>query len=322
METLKYNFVIAGGTGFYDAAYSGLKNLPNVRYHSSMLSGVTSKLIRFLIRINFNLKLNRLIRTPFRRIVYKHLYPCSFNNSNPICFIFFESHFAVINTSFITYLKEVYPTAKIVLYMQDIIASLPYYNVEDYRNKFDLIVSYDKGDCDKYAFLYHPTPFSRIDFQISEEEIDVFFCGAAKTRYKTILDTYSRLTNNGLKCKFYITGVPEEFRIQGEGLYYDHPITYLQNLKYVAQSKCILEVMQVNADGFTPRLWEAIMYDKHLLTNNSYIQDSIYWNPQAIHLLDDCGDFSFIKEKISYSNDIKITKSPINLLHFIEQNLC
>lgn len=324
METLKYNFVIAGGSGFYDAAYSDLKNLPNVQYHTSMLSGVSSKLLKFLIKVNFNLKLNKFIRTPFSRLIYKCLYPFQFSNNKPICFIFFESHFAVINTSYLDYLRKTYPNAKFILYMQDIISSLPYYNVDDYRHKFDLIISYDMGDCRKYNFLYYPTPFSRISFNDLKdtEDIDVFFCGAAKTRYKTILDTYSKLVDHGLKCKFFITGVPNECRIHGPGLHYDHPITYLQNLKYVAQAKCVLEVMQVNADGFTPRLWEAIIYDKHLLTNNTYIQNSIYWNSDAMHLLDNCEDFSFINEKVSYPEDIKKSKSPINLLHYIEQNLC
>lgn len=321
---MNYNFVIAGGDGFYNAAYYDLQNMPNVKYHPNFLSGVKSKLIRFLIRLNFNLRLNKYIKTPFNSIVNKYIYPYNFKDNNPICYIFFECHFSVINTSYISYLRSKHPSARFVLYMQDIVASLPYYNVEHYRKQFDLILSYDNGDCQKYGFLYYSTPFSKIDIQgvANIEDIDVFFCGAAKTRYNIILDAYRRFTSHGLKCKFYITGVPEEFRIQGDGIYYDQPISYLDNLRYVAASKCILEVMQENADGFTPRLWEAIMYDKHLITNNTCIKHSLYWNQDGIHFLNECENYSFINEEISYPYHIKESKSPIKLLYFIEQHIC
>ena len=117
-------------------------------------------------------------------------------------------------------------------------------------------------------------------------------------------------------------GVPQKERIEGDGLIYDSPISYMDNLRYVLASKCILEVMQANADGYTPRLWEAIMYDKHLLTNNAFIRNTQYWNPRGIHLLTECNDFLFINNSVSYSGDIKKSKSPVNMLYFIEKHLC
>lgn len=319
----KYNYIIAGGSGFYKVAYSDLFKMPNVAYFCNYVDGLESKLRQLLLRGNFNLKLNRYVKTPLARVVYPWLFPHSFNNNLPLCFIFFEAQFAVINTSYIEYLRRVHPSAKLVLYMQDIVGSLPYYDIENYKNRFDLVLSYDKGDCKRYGLEYYPTPYSRINLNnVYNEEFDVFFCGAGKTRYKTILDTYVQLTAQNLKCKFFITGVPQKERIEGDGLIYDSPISYMDNLKYVLASKCILEVMQVNADGYTPRLWEAIMYDKHLLTNNSYIPNTNYWNPSGMHLLTECNDFSFINNPVTYSEDIKKSKSPVNLLYFIEKHLC
>lgn len=324
MQTFKYNYNIAGGSGFYDVAYSDLKDLPNVVYHNSILSGIGSKIFRYLIRLNFNLTLNKLVATPLRSLVFNRLFPARFEESKPICYIFFEVHFAVINTSYIDYLKKRDPQAKFVLYMQDVISSLPYYNVTDYRKKFDLILSYDKGDCRRYGFIYYPTPFSKINFGglKSYMNIDVWFCGAGKTRYKTILNVYKELTSQGFRCEFFITGVPQEDRISGDGLHYDQRVSYVDNLRYAAASKCILEVMQKDADGFTPRLWEAIMYDKHLLTNNESVRNSPYWNPEGMHLLSECDNFSCINNTIEYSDEIKRSKSPVNLLHFIERQLC
>ena len=90
------------------------------------------------------------------------------------------------------------------------------------------------------------------------------------------------------------------------------------NLAYAAKSKCILEIMQENADGYTPRLWEAIMLNKHLLTNNSAIKYGEYKNLDSTHLIDECSSLDFINDKVFYSKEIKEKKLPINLLFKID----
>ena len=57
----KYNYIIAGGSGFYEVAYSDLYNLPNVVYFKNYIDSINSKIKQLLIRINFNLKLNDFI---------------------------------------------------------------------------------------------------------------------------------------------------------------------------------------------------------------------------------------------------------------------
>lgn len=319
----KYNYIIAGGYGFFKVAYYDLFSLPNVAYYSTYIDGINSKVKQLLIRLNFNLKLGGIFRPLLHTLVYPWLFPHSFRSDMPLCFVFFETQFAVINTGYMEYLRKKYPTAKMVLYMQDIVASLPYYNIESYKRRFDIILSYDKGDCKRYGLIYYPTPYSRIDETklpvVKDEGIDVFFCGAGKTRYPAIFDIYKKCTGKGLKCKFFLTGVPHEKRIDGEGLVYDHPLSYEENLAYVVKSKCILEIMQEHADGFTPRLWEAIMFDKHLLTNNTSIRESNYWYSEAIHLVSDCGEnFEFINQQVLFPEEIKKSKSPVNLLECIE----
>lgn len=317
----KYNYIIAGGQGFYKIAYSDIKDLPNVVYFCNYIDGVKPRLKQWLVRINFNLKINQFIKVPLKKIVYPWLFPYSFKEKRPLCFIFFGVQFAVINTDYIEYLRKRYPDAKFVLYMQDIIASLPYYDIESYKKRFDLILSYDKGDCKRYNLEYFSTPFSKIDIARLpkvNEDIDVFFCGAGKNRYPEIFDAYRQFIRQGLKCKFFLVGVPYDKRIEGDGLIYDKRISYEENLAYVAKSKCILEIMQEDADGYTPRLWEAILFDKHLITNNTDIKESPYIQFDGIHILDECKSFAFLNDKIAYPMRIKEEKSPVNLLLKIE----
>lgn len=321
----KYNYIIAGGSGFYGVAYSDLYNLPNVVYFKNYIDSINSKIKQLLIRINFNLKLNDFIKTPFSKLVYPWLFPHSFKEDRPLCFIFFGTQFAIINTSYLDYLRRRYPNVKLVLYMQDIVASLPYYDIKSYKKNFDIVLSYDKGDCEKYNLVYYPTPFSKIDIDKLpkvDEDIDVYFCGAGKTRYPEIFKAYVKCKNQGLKCKFFLMGVPLDKRIDGEGLVYDKRISYEMNLAYAAKSKCILEIMQENADGYTPRLWEAIMLNKHLLTNNKRVKKSNYYNPNNILVINENDNISnWINSKVDIINSLKKEKSPLYLLELIEQIL-
>ena len=319
----KYNYVIAGSGGFYEVAYYDLMQMPNVKYYKGYTDGIMGRLRQMLCRVCFNLRVNKYISTPFGTLVFPWLFPATFEEDKPLCYIFFGNQFAVINTGYVEYLRKRRPDAKFVLYMQDIVSSLHYYDIENYKRRFDLVLSYDKGDCARYGLTYYPTPYSYYPVNNPKDEnVDVFFCGAAKTRYKTILNVYQKLVAQGLKCKFFITGVPKDEQISGDGLIYDQRISYIENLEYVVSSKCILEIMQENADGFTPRLWEAIMYDKHLLTNNKRIIDSIYWDALGIHLVDLNADYTYIKDQsITYSKELKENKSPNQMLAVIESLL-
>ena len=80
--------------------------------------------------------------------------------------------------------------------------------------------------------------------------------------------------------------------------------------------------MQENADGYTPRLWEAIMLNKHLLTNNKRVKESNYYNPNNILVINENDNISnWINSKVDIINSLKKEKSPLYLLELIEQIL-
>lgn len=321
---MKYNFVIAGGSGFYKTAYSDLERLENVRYFENYIDGLQSSFLKIAARINFNLKLNKYLKTPLKRFVFSRIYPFKFTEDNPLCFIFFGTQFAVINTSFIEFLRHKYPTAKIILFMQDIVSSLPYYDIGNYKKRFDLVLSYDKQDCARYGLLYFSTPFSFINPAnfMKREVSDVYFCGSAKSRYHEILKVYSQCKSKGLSCRFFITGVPIDDRIESNEITYDKRISYIDNLSYVYSSRCILEIMQKNAIGYTPRLWEALIYNKHLLSDNADIINSEFYNDKSIHALEDIENIlGWIYSDVNTSEVAIKKKSPLKLLEFISHNL-
>ena len=77
--------------------------------------------------------------------------------------------------------------------------------------------------------------------------------------------------------------------------------------------------MQSGANGFTPRLWESIVYDKFLLTDNVEVFKSEY-NSANIHSLDNLREITlWINSKTNYPQYIKEMISPKTLLDDIEK---
>ena len=79
--------------------------------------------------------------------------------------------------------------------------------------------------------------------------------------------------------------------------------------------------MQEGADGFTPRVWESIIYDKHLLTNNGSLSHSEYYNSDYMHDVNDSEIVQALKRQVAYDTNQKNKLSPIHLLEFVDKLL-
>ena len=104
------------------------------------------------------------------------------------------------------------------------------------------------------------------------------FCGAAKKRYSSIIQSYKVFKEAGLRCDFMVSRLlPGQNKIAGID-YIKYLISYKDYLRHVMRSDFILEIMQGNATGYTLRTWEAILYDKVLLTDNKAILKAPFYN--------------------------------------------
>lgn len=318
----KYNYVICGSKGFYEIAYYDVMNMKNVKYFSSAFQSLDNKLLKLLARINYSKKINQYISNPFDFCVKNKLFQCQFSQNRPLCFLIFKNNIEVLGISFFQDLKNKYPNSKMVVYFQDIISSYKNFDLEGVRKFADCLVTYDKGDAEMYGMGYFPTPYSIFDIDDNDllKKSDIYFTGYAKTRYKTIFNVYEKCREQRLLCDFNLVGVPKDQQIYTDEIHYDCPLTYKENLQHVLKTRCILEIMQEGAVGFTPRLWEAIMYDKHLLTNNISVRDTEYYSNRSIHFVGDGLDniSNFIEKDVCNPTSLKKTKSPIYLLKYIE----
>lgn len=328
-----FNYVILGSEDeIYKYAFNDLNGLDNVIYVSGCKPSKCT-LKGFLYRTHFRPELNEKIRIPGKSIWNHFYFKDTLSKNNKYCFIFL-ANFAMFakQSGYHQYLRRKYPDCKIVLFLTDIFArqtelfTHEKWKIEKERALYDLIISYDKSDCQKYGFTYHHTVFSSnfILPDLNVEESDVYFVAKYKGRLQRVIELYDLLSSFGLRCDFYIYKCPSDMKVERPGIsYIEKPISYAENLVRTIKTKFLLEIMQNNADGYTYRTWEAIAFKKKLITNNKSIIDAPFYNPKLIYVVNNYCDLkdgiaAFIQDNNTVDFNYTKEMSPVALLEFID----
>ena len=328
----KYRLVIFGNDwDVYQVAYREMIDDPNFVYIPSFRP---KGLLGQLQRMQFNPKLNSLLSIPGKSLwnpYYLHGV-----KEQQLCFFLQESWLKMeYGIRLLPYLREHYPQAKIVCFVQDLIATIKDHyshrpiDIGYIKQYADLIVSYDQNDAGKYGIDYHPTIYSPIERASSEpaERYDLFFLGRDKGRLPLLINICNEARQRGLVCKFLLIEVPKARQAVCEGItYLSQPLTYKENLCFCSESRCIIELLQPDAVSPTFRTWEAISLNKKLLTNGAFITKSEVYDTRYISVFHDETDVDWIF--IERDNPFPDGKNPYqelirpeSLIRFIENKL-
>ncbi|WP_297971879.1 hypothetical protein [uncultured Bacteroides sp.] len=339
IPNLKYNYIIYGdfyGDCFgelYLQAYSDLRGYDNVVIQPSFRQLVGKYWP--LYRVHFSSKFNRIVHLPFKQIWFPFYSRVQFPNDKPVCALFTRQWARIaVEFGFNSYLRHKYKGYKSVSFFTDLIYTQKnfycdkYIDLPLYKSSFDLILSFDQGDSEKYEMIYHPLVNSKYKGEVMELPMsDVYFLGQPKNRLPQILETFEVLRDNGLKLDFYLANVKPKNQIYKEEIHYiDNFMSYQENLQHTLHTRCLLEIMQKGGLGYTQRAMEAICEGKKLLTNNSTIAEAPFFNPKYISCFTSAKniDVDFLKripleEEIDYCYRDII--SPIELIRFIDDRL-
>lgn len=333
MQELKHKFVIMGsGYDYYNYAYAQVNDLENVLFLNNIPYG---KLTEIIYRIHMSQRVNSIINLPLKKVWSKILFNklkkevngITRDKNDFICFVFFSvGHYGdMVKYGFCDYVREYYPNSYMVVFYQDIIKKERKVSFEEFKEKMDLIISYDFREAQEYGILHYNVPYSDINNTIkaSTKTSDVYFIGAAKDRYNEIISVYEKLKSFGLKCDFNIKGVEKKEQKYVDEINYCDYISYKENLEKVKATKCIIEIKQLDSTGYTLRTPEAIIFGKKLLSNNEELMEAPFYSEDKIQVFKNIDDI-----KLEFFNDMSETKydykdklSPMNFLSFIEENL-
>ena len=207
----------------------------------------------------------------------------------PICYLFFRDWYPLFASGYLKKIKQKAPSTKACWFFSDLVASYPKIDIERMKREFDLILSFDPEDAQRYSFVYCPLPYSEV-FQAKTWQQQaifhhLFFIGQAKQRLDQIFAIYERLRNADLRCDFHIVNAPLPLQRFAKEIDYCHFLPYADCLQMALSSRCILELLQeTDHHGYTARTAEALVYGRKLVSNNMRLRMAPFYDPKQIHL--------------------------------------
>lgn len=311
--------------GYYSICLEDLYNIEKITVVNYPLEG-RNILLRFSHKVFKYLKAKGIFKKICTKVIsafYPLYFTSKIQDQDNLCFVFVSD---VWDMDYMRYLKKKYPNCKIVMALRDLVKTKWFYKQLKEANLVDCWMSYDEGDCKEYNMHYFSEFESKIHISKNSEveTSDVFFTGRAKDRLPKILEVYDRLTLLGLKCLFIILDAPESQQVKREGIVYtSQMMSYRKMLEYSINSKCLLDINQAGATGYTSRFLEAVIYNKLLLTNNSNIKNNPLYDEHYIKIFNNVEDISLSdfdfsdRVQYNYSNEF----SPLFFISEIDKIL-
>lgn len=323
---MKYKYVIGGSPDdYYLASYADVFEKEQVVYRKTEMDG-NSKLLVWLHDKHFGKRVNSVINVPGKALWNNLYFPNSYSKNDKICFLLFARYTKLIKYGLIQNLRARFPKCKIVCFYQDLARTMGDINPQTVYEYFDLVLSFDHEDCEKYGFIYYPLVYSKLKVESDPaiQESELYFVGKVKNRFNDIIAIFEKCQTSGIKCDFHIVGVPKEQQVHTDKIDYCTQMPYAENLKRIQKTKCMLEIMQKGGHGYTLRYCEAIALGKRLITNNTEITKADFYNKKFISTFQGAEDFDvdFISQgekEVDYHFIDQL--SPLRLLEFVDKRL-
>lgn len=266
-----------------DLFWSDLKGQAEIFLDNNTLR---SERLRKIKKAHFSNIINRKLFLPFKSIWdLSNSLPLNKINPKDRCFVIFQSA-VKFSPHYIKKLKK--NGAIIILYLPDTVEKLGLAKnkkeLRQYESRYyiDKTYSFDPHDSEVYDITFFDI-YSSLSHNMSKQHDNgVFYIGNCRTaeRLDTLNKIYDRLSRT-INCDFRLVGVEDESSVHS-GITCNQPLPYSQVLDLIADTNCVLEIMNESQQGNTLRSKEAICFNKRLLTNNANIVNNPYYNPRFI----------------------------------------
>lgn len=286
------------------------------------------KLWELLFKIHFGFKMNQRFDIPFKEAWDRY---CVLNqlitdDSCDYYVILVNDVIRKLSPGYLSWLQTRENIHVTVLLLDSYDVMQPYFQRCVHRVQAANVYSFQKSDCERFGFHYTTSLYSRVSLENCGEEkqvYDVYYIGADKGRIEEIYEIYKKFTENGLTCKFTIVADKKNYRSYkkryGELNIVRKRISYSDILSEISKTRCILEICQKGQDGLTMRFYEALFYNKLLITNNASAQNHPLFHPDFMQYYRTVEDISlepFIDNRtVEYG--YKDQCSPKHFIHHI-----
>lgn len=329
----KYIFVIQE-SHLHLGLFDDLKNKENVLLCPVTQKKIKNSLLKGIRRVHCSWSINKRIKLPFRKYWYK--YPIFELDSKA------ENWIVIVDIALKFFSVQELNNFIIAPYAHGVLMMINSYNAESIgmlevkekikQIKWEQVLTFDSVEAKQYGWDYMGTCYyskhsqERIRKKYSVNiDSDVYFAGGIKgNREQLILDVFEMLYNAGVvvRCNVMVSGKKrlEHKKFEDKIHYYGGSwIPYESILSDVLNTNVIIEILQKGQHGPSLRYYEAVCYNKKLLTNNPNISQLPFYNPEYMKVFKDSSDIDLDwvkrREEIDYKYDGRF--SPINLLNKI-----
>ncbi|NCC01802.1 MAG: hypothetical protein EOM34_14220 [Clostridia bacterium] len=277
---------------------------------------LNNKLLYLLFKIHNSNTINMKFSLPFKNVWDSFSVFPGILDRNDENYIVFQTGIK-LSDQLINLLKKDY-NCKIALYMPDTIKTIFKTNnkkkiIRFLKNKqVDYVYSFDKHDCVRFGFKFYDF-YSKTNLSPAILKYDACYVG--NCRQKDRIEIINYIADN-IKNGFYsLTGLNNK-DMTSPIILRNKYMTYQEYLNHVNESRCIVDIVNFGQDGLTLRAKEAIVYNKKLLTNNSSILSSEYYDTRYIQIFKDIQDidFQWIYENTDVEYNYKGDFSPTRII--------
>lgn len=204
----------------------------------------------------------------------------------------------VLDIEIIKNYRRSYPTAHMVLYIDDSVANMR--GVEKTFSYYDRVLTFDKNDSESYGIDFRPLFYSD-DFAMrrSKEakiEYDISFVGTCHSDRLKIINSIQK-NNPELKCYFfcylqswfmyYYHYLREpEYRTREKSFFQFKPLSMEKVADIMHSSRAIIDIQHPAQTGLTMRTIETLGLGKKLITTNRDIANYDFYNIANVCIID------------------------------------
>ncbi len=279
--------------------------------------------LQFLRKIHLSRKINTFLPLPFKSIWNTYLDDIKWEDDTKYFIIFLDSPLPIA-LSKLKQLKKEHNICYVILLLNSWVGGYAKAN-KQYIDSPDIdhVFSFDYGDSISQGFIFCDMLYSKLPINSTCSGPDIYYLGGNNGRLKTIHDVFESIKNHGLAGKFRVTDVSSEDMLYPNEIKYNQFISYDTALEEMSDCNCILELLRAPQKQIcaTLRYYEAVCYNKKLLTNNKNVINLPFYDPDYIHIFEKLEDidWDWVKERILIDYHYDGRFSPIHLINKIIQ---
>jgi hypothetical protein len=316
----KVDTLVIGTTG-HKTLFNDLRNERSVIISDVGHKPIKSRLVRFLYKAHSCRFSNRLCNLP-GKYMWRN-YSDLLREELSFKYILVLSYCVLDDETLLKTLRKRYPSSYICVFVLDTLVEGNYWWKKRHllqSKEVNKVLTFDKTDADRHAWIYTgQCYYSKQEIPLQDITIDLYYVGGIyANRLELINGCYSRILGK-LSCVFKLYGENQPIA-QGLTLI-NKRIPYEQILFDVQSCNCILEIVQKGQTGPTLRYFEAVCYNKKLLTNNPAVVELPFYDERYIHVFNSPSeinvDWVARRELVDYHYDGCF--SPVHLMELVRK---